>query len=195
MMSVPLHDIIPSRSLWTSAARRRFDPLPKAQSSLRTPKASLRLLPEKCRGNHFSKLRASVFRAATAALSECGGSTPLCKRKREKGKAVSSDRTPKDGLSGRPAEAFHPYPMTAMILCKPHESADIRLPVPTRQTGVGREREEDGPDGAGPSRRCDRALEGRPPCRPSRRKDGPGGAGPSRRWEKVWRADLRVGRS
>jgi len=49
MMSVLLHDILPSRRLWTVAAWRRFDPLPKAQSSLRTPKASLRLLPEKCR--------------------------------------------------------------------------------------------------------------------------------------------------
>jgi hypothetical protein len=82
-------------------------------------------------------------------------------------------------------EAFHPCPMTAMILCKPLESADLRLPVPTRQTGVGRGREEDGPDGAGPSRRCDRALEGRPPCRPSRREDGPDGAGPSRRCDRA----------
>jgi hypothetical protein len=32
-------------------------------------------------------------------------------------------------------------------------SADLRLPVPTRQTGVGRQRREDGPGGAGPSRR------------------------------------------
>jgi hypothetical protein len=78
MMSVPLHDILLSRRLWTAAARRRFEHQSKAQSSLRTPKASLRLLPEKCRGNHFSKLRASVFRAAQAALLECGGSTPLC---------------------------------------------------------------------------------------------------------------------
>jgi len=31
---------------------------------------------------------------------------------------------------------------------------------------VGRGREEDGPGGAGPSRRCDCALEGRPPRRP-----------------------------
>jgi hypothetical protein len=116
MMSVPLHDILLSRRLWTAAARRRFVPPPKAQSSLRTPKASLRLLPEKCRGNHFSKLRASVFRAATAALSECGGSTPLSNRKSGLKRPHS-----KELPAGSSAEAFHPCPMTAMILCKPLE--------------------------------------------------------------------------
>jgi hypothetical protein len=83
------------------------------------------------------------------------------KRQRKSGlKRPHSKRLP----AGSPTEAFHPCPMTAIILCKPLESADLRLPVPTRQTGIGRGREE----------------------------DGPGGAGPSRRGEKVWRADLRL---
>jgi hypothetical protein len=44
MMSVPLHDIIPSRRLWTAAARRRFNKQTgkgKAVSSDRTPKDCL----------------------------------------------------------------------------------------------------------------------------------------------------------
>jgi hypothetical protein len=40
MMSVPLHDIIQSRRLWTAAARRRFE-TGKAVSSDRTPKDCL----------------------------------------------------------------------------------------------------------------------------------------------------------
>jgi hypothetical protein len=45
----------------------------------------------------------------------------------------------------------------------------------------------------GPTSAC-LCRHGRQASADQRREDGPDGAGPSRRWEKVWRADLRVGR-
>jgi hypothetical protein len=39
-----------------------------------------------------------------------------------------------------------------MILCKPLESADLRLPVPIRQTGVGNDRDEDRDEDGGATR-------------------------------------------